>query len=69
MEITVGARIQRAAAHGEATEAPGNRPKATQPTDAATAASDRVAGADSLGAAQTHDGGTEIEEMQTKAGD
>lgn len=67
MKIAVGARIQRTAAHGDATEATWSWTKATQPTDTATVASDRVAGADSLGAAQTH--GSETEEMQTQAGD
>lgn len=67
MEIPIGAYIQRAAAHGHATESTLNWTKATQSTESTTAASDRVAGANSLGTAETHDGSTGIKEMQAKA--
>lgn len=67
LEVAVGAGVQGAAAHGDAAEAARSWTEAAQPTH--TAAPDRVAGADSLGALQTHDGGTETEETQTRAGD
>lgn len=66
MEVAVGARVQRAAAHRDAPEASWSWAQAAPPADPPTAAPDRVAGADSLGAAQTHGGATE---MQAKAGD
>lgn len=55
MVMPVGARIQRAAAQGDATETPMNWTKTTQPPRP-TAAPDRVTGADSLVTTQTHGG-------------
>lgn len=53
MVMPVGSRIERAAAEGDATEPPLDWTKTAQPPRAA-AATDRVAGADSLGTTQTH---------------
>lgn len=55
MVMPVGACVERAAAQGEATETPLTWTETAQPPRA-TAAPDGVAGADSLGAAQTHGG-------------
>lgn len=53
--MPVGARIERAAAQGDAAETPLNWTETTQPPRP-TAAPDRVTGADSLGPTQTHSG-------------
>lgn len=60
--LVVAVGVQRAAAQGDAAEASLHRAEPAQPAGGAAAAADRAAGADSLGAAQTHDGETDSED-------